>query len=108
YVCACFPRCLGNREGEKTPATTSVTVENFFHLRPPFSGPSRIERALHWHHDRPPFFCRWVCCDTRHIGLVIRPMIFVVPEEVVVFQKDRIVANVRAPDRREDVRPDVL
>src|SRR6516162_8501455 len=38
---------------------------------------------------------------------MIPPMVFVIPEQEVVFEEDGVVANVRAPDRVEYFRPHV-
>src|SRR5215831_6256318 len=38
---------------------------------------------------------------------MIRPIVFVIPEQEIVFQKDGVVANIRVPDRVEYFRPHV-
>src|SRR5215831_8267070 len=84
-----------------------VEMEYLIHLRPPFSCLPAVERALHRLHDRPPFLCLRVRSDARHILVMIRPVVFVIREEKIVFQKDGIVANIRAPDGGEYLRPDI-
>src|SRR5215475_12414089 len=84
-----------------------LEMEYLIHLRPPFSCLPAVERALHGHHDRPPFLCLRVRSDARHIQDMIRPVVFVIAEEKIVFQKDGIVANIRAPDGVEYLRPDI-
>src|SRR5262249_39803303 len=45
--------------------------------------------------------------DARHIRRMIGPIVFVVSEQEIIFQKDGVVPDVRAPDRVENFRPDV-
>src|SRR5262245_36578428 len=57
YSGAVMASCMASRRVTFLFELPSVTVKNLFHLCPPLSGHSRIEGALHRHHDRPPFFC---------------------------------------------------
>src|SRR5713226_2371037 len=98
-------RCGLNRLCRFEPAA-SLHVEDFFHLRPPFAFCAGLQGLLHGHHDGPPLLSFGIGRHLLYVSFVVRPVIFVVAEQVAVFKIDRVIADVAVVYPFQDFRPD--
>src|SRR5580704_3948338 len=84
-----------------------IEVKDFLHRCPPLTFGARVKRLLHGFHDSPPFLRLGIACDLGHICFVIHSVVFVIAEQQIILQKDRVVADVASPNGGENLRPDL-
>src|ERR1700731_899857 len=83
----------------------SIDVKDLLYRCAPLTFPGVLRGLLNLLDDPPPLLRLGIPCDLRHIRLVIRSMVFVIAEQQIILQEDRIVADVASPNGGENLRP---